>query len=172
MFLGVLGAAGLEGEAEEVDAEEDQDQEVDRADEDDGAAGAAEVGVGGLDAAELDPPADGHDGDGVLEEDESDDADEAEEREEDGQAEGEERAEHDAEVTGVAAGRLIRVVAAAAVAAASRSMGVAQKAHCCMEVLMVSLQVGHEKTSSVEARLKLCAIWGYLIGLGKGSMGG
>ena len=98
----VLGS--LEGEAEEVDVEEDQDEEVCGADEDDGAAGPAEVGVGGLDATELDPPADGHDGDGVLEEDESDDADEAEEGEEDGEAEGEERAEHDAEVAGVVAG--------------------------------------------------------------------
>jgi len=50
------------------------------------------------------------------------------------------------------------LVAAADSSAAVRSIGVWQKEHSRIEVLMVSLQFGQGKTLTAEDRLKLCAM--------------
>jgi hypothetical protein len=47
-------------------------------------------------------------------------------------------------------------------------MGTEQKEHCCIEVLIVSLQFGHGKTLTAEERLKLCAILFHLVVLVEG----
>ena len=69
-----------------------------------GVFGAAEVGVGGVDAAELDPPACGHERNGEAQKPEAEVSGEADEREEHDEKERPHRPTHDLEVAGVAAG--------------------------------------------------------------------
>jgi hypothetical protein len=81
-------ATRSESQAKQGDAQKQKDEEGDCAYHNDRAASAAKVGVGCLDAAVLDPPANGHDRDGVLDEDEARDTGQSEKGKEDQDSEG------------------------------------------------------------------------------------
>jgi hypothetical protein len=103
-FVRSKRATRSESQAKQGNAQKQKDEYGHCAYHNDRAASAAEVGVGCLDAAVLDPPANGHDRDGVLDEDEAHHTGESEERKEDQDSERNQDTQHDFQVAGVAAG--------------------------------------------------------------------
>ena len=61
------------------------------------------------------------------------------------------------------------VVSIAEASATAWSIAVPQKGHCWIEVLIVSLQVGHGKTATVPDRLRLGDMMLPLLCIGKGT---
>ena len=103
-WLDLGSATRSESQAKQGNAQKQKDEERDCAYHDDRAASVMEVGVGCFDAAVLDPPANGHDRDSVLDEDEAHDTGDSEERKEGQDSERNQDTQHDFQVAGVAAG--------------------------------------------------------------------